>query len=94
MRGQPCHNTRPHGRLPFNFLDDLTAERSFDSQAMWVIDVLGLSFVVLSMGVCTTRHWQTSSQLVQELNVCAVCNGVFFIITMSFSFQTYSEDEF
>ena len=27
---------------------------------------------LLSMGVCTTRHWQTSSRLVQELNICIV----------------------
>ena len=27
---------------------------------------------MLSMGVCTTRYWQTSSRLVQELNVCTV----------------------
>ena len=34
--------------------------------------MLGLFFNVLSMGVCTIMHWQTSSQLVQELNVCIV----------------------
>ena len=28
---------------------------------------------VLSMDVCTTRHWQTSGRLVQELNDCTVC---------------------
>ena len=27
---------------------------------------------MLSMGFCTTRHWQTSDRLVQELNVCTV----------------------
>ena len=27
---------------------------------------------MLSMGVCTTRQWQTSGRLVQELNVCTV----------------------
>ena len=27
---------------------------------------------VLSIVVCTTRHWQTSGRLVQELNVCTV----------------------
>ena len=46
-------------------MDDLTTERSFDS----FIDVLGLYFDMLSMGVCT-RFWQTSGRLVQELNVC------------------------
>ena len=53
-------------------MDDLTTERSFDSQATWVIDVLGLFFDMLSMGVCINRHWQTSGQLVRELNVCTV----------------------
>ena len=27
---------------------------------------------MLSMGMCTTRDWQTSGQLVQEVNVCTV----------------------
>ena len=45
--GLPGHNTRTHDdRLPPSFLgvDDLTTESSFDSQATWVIDVLGLLF--------------------------------------------------
>ena len=29
-------------------------------------------FDMLSMGVCTTGHWQTLSRLVQGLNVCTV----------------------
>ena len=29
-------------------------------------------FGTLSMSGCTTRHWQTSGRLVQELNVCTV----------------------
>ena len=46
MRGQPGQNIRPHARLLPRFhghvsMDDLTTERSFDSQAMCVIDVLG-----------------------------------------------------
>ena len=51
---------------------DPTTEHSIDLQAMWVIDVLGLFFDMLSMGECTTRHWQMSSRLVQELNDCTV----------------------
>ena len=47
--------------------NDLTTEHRFDSQAM-VIDVLA----ILSMYVCTTRHWQPSCRLVPELNVCTV----------------------
>ena len=49
-----------------------TTERSFDSQATWGIDVLDLFLDMVSMGVCTTRRWQTSSRLVQELNACTV----------------------
>ena len=30
------------------------------------------SFDTLSMDVCSTRHWQTSGQLVHEINVCTV----------------------
>ena len=51
MTGQPEHNTRPHNRLPHSLLsmddcmDDLTTGRSFDSQATWVIDVIGLFFL-------------------------------------------------
>ena len=51
---------------------DLTAERSFGSQATWFIDVLGLFFDMLTMGVCTAGHWQTSGRLVQEINVCTL----------------------
>ena len=59
-----------HAYVRFNIIelgcvDDLTTELSLDS---WVIDVLG--FYMLSMGVCTTRHWQKSGRLVQEFNVC------------------------
>ena len=39
-----------------------------------------LAYVVdmLSMGVCATRHWGMSVQLVQELNVCTVILSYFF----------------
>ena len=47
MHGQLGYDTRPHARLPPNFtrhrcIDDLTTERYFESQATWVINVLGL----------------------------------------------------
>ena len=53
--------------------DGLTTERDFDSQATWVIAVVGLYCDMLSTGFCTTKHWQTTGRLVQELNVCTVC---------------------
>ena len=37
---------------------------------------LAYFFYMLSMGVCTTRHWQTYVQLVQELNVGASMDGL------------------
>ena len=53
MCGYPGHDKRLHIRLPPNFLDmyDLTTERSFNSQATWVIDVFGLCLDMLSIGV-------------------------------------------
>ena len=37
---------------------------------MLAIDVVGLFSDLLSIGVCTTRSWQMSGRMVQELNVC------------------------
>ena len=50
-------------------MDDLTIERSFDVQAKWITDVLGLFF---DKNVLSTRQSQTSCRSVQELNVCTV----------------------
>ena len=50
--------------------DDLTTKRSYIYT--WVFDRHGLCFDMLSMGVCTTRPWQTPGRLVQELNFCTV----------------------
>ena len=75
MHGKPGLNKRPHARLPFSFLDMnalmTSTEHSFESQATLVIYVAYFSDK-LSMGVCTTRHLQTSGRPVQELNVCSV----------------------
>ena len=74
MRGQPRYYTLYMTARPIvaqfpghGCMDDLTTERRFDSEATCVTDVLGL-FGMISMGVCTARHWQTSVRLVQELN--------------------------
>ena len=54
-------------------MEDLIAERSFDSKDTWVSDVLGLFlFDMLSIDVCTTRHGQTFGWLVQELDIGTV----------------------
>ena len=73
MHGQPGHITRADATQFFGHRckDALTPERTFDSQATWAIDVLAL-LDMLSMGACTTRYWQTSGRLVQELNDCNV----------------------
>ena len=47
-------------------MDDPKTKRSFDSQATWIM------YAMFSMGVCTSRHWQMSDRLVQELNVYTV----------------------
>ena len=53
-------------------IDDLTTEHSFNFQAAWVIDVLGLIIDMLSKDVCTNRYWLTPGRLLQEFNVCTV----------------------
>ena len=53
-------------------MDDHTTERSFVSQATWVIDMLGLFLDMFSIAVCSTRHWHTFGRLVQELNACTI----------------------
>ena len=58
---------RGHGSM-----NDLTTDHSFDSQASWVIGVFGICVYMLSVGVCTFSHGQTSGRLLQELNVCTV----------------------
>ena len=65
-------------------MDDLRTEHNFDSQATWVIAVLGLFLDMLSIGVGirTTRHWQTSSRLVQELSVCNISCTTLYVRLM------------
>ena len=43
--------------------------RKLRGSLMW----LDYFFDTLSLGVCITRHWQTSGRLVQELNACRYC---------------------
>ena len=53
-------------------MDILTTERRIDLQAMWVINELDLIFDMISMSVCTIRHWRTSGRVAQKLNVFTV----------------------
>ena len=68
---------------------DLTTERRFDSQGTWDIDVPGLIFDIPSRGVCTTRHWQKSGRLVQDINVC-MCSALPFFSVLSSWFSPFS----
>ena len=69
------HNRMPDCHpfsLAWMHIYDLTIECSFDSQAIGAIDVLALFIDILSIYSYTTRHLQTSGQLVQEWNHCTV----------------------
>ena len=68
-------------------MDNLTTERSLDSQAMWACMCFAY-FLTLFIGVCTTWHWQTSGQLLQELNVFTVTSTT---ITGIFSKMCYQQ---
>ena len=66
-------------KIPGNkCIDDLTSERSFDLQGMWVIGVFGLFSSNLPMGVYTTGNWQTGTGIkclyyrVWSVQVCIV----------------------
>ena len=74
-------NTRPHDKLPSSSLGKdawvTSLKVTFIHKDMWLIDALAYSFDMSSMGVYTTRYWQKSGLLVQELNVCTVENATF-----------------
>ena len=61
----------PVGQFPWHGWPHIWTYLWF-ARARWVIDVLGLLFQIVIQGVWTTRHWQTSGRLVQELSVCTV----------------------
>ena len=70
MPGHPGHSTRPHARLPPSFLDmDACTTSQLNVALIRKLLCAWFIFDMLSISVCTTRHWQTSGQLVQELNL-------------------------
>ena len=91
------HNSRPHCPVAIQFpvhgcIDDRPTERSVDSQATLVIDVLGIFLTCYSWVFCTTRLWQTSGPLVKEINVCTatICrlkSHIAFNFSTSLSFS-------
>ena len=73
MPGQPGHSTRLHAQFPPSFLDmDACTTSQLNVALVRKLLCAWLIFDTLSISVCTTRHWQTSGKLVQEVNVCTV----------------------
>ena len=73
--GHIIHNMLDCHQVSWEWMDiQMTTQLkvSFDLQATWVINVLGLFSDMLSMSVCTCRtmRWQTSGRLMQELHAC------------------------
>ena len=77
MRGEPGQDTRPHTRLPSNFLGmdawmtsqlKVAMSRKLRGPSMCFAYICDM----LSIGVSTTRHGQTSGRLLQELSVRTV----------------------
>ena len=57
---QPDHNSMTASLIATQFpgygcMDDFTTERDYDSQATWVITMLGIFVDMFSIGVCTIR---------------------------------------
>ena len=100
LRGQPGHNTRPHTRLPPSFLGmdatTLTSQlnAAFYSQAACVLMRLAYLNGILSMGVGTTRHWQTSGRLVLVLNICIVLVEIFYSMEYNIGCRLRAKDEY
>ena len=75
MHGQRGHKARLHAQFPsFQGMEawitsQLNVANLISKLVTWVIDVLGLPFDIVSMGLYTARYWQTSGRLVQELDV-------------------------
>ena len=78
MPGQTRHNTRPqNAQFPPSFLDmDACTTSQLNVALVRKLLCACLIFDTLSISVCTTRHWQTSGQLMQELTVCTVYNSL------------------
>ena len=84
--GQPRYNTWPHARLPPSFMVTdawMTSQLNVAliRKLCGPLKCLAYFFGMLSMGVCTTRHWQTSGPLVQELNDCTVSVRLHLTVT-------------
>ena len=78
MCGQPGHNTQPHVRLPPSFLGmDIWMTLHLKGALIRklrgsLMCLVSLFFDMPCKAVCTTRHWEASGRLVQEVSVCTV----------------------
>ena len=72
-------------------MDDVTTEGSFDliRKLRGSLMHLAYSFNMLSMGFCTTGHWQTPGRLMQESDGCIVCIGSSMVYALIFSFALF-----
>ena len=72
MPGQPVHSTRPPAKLPPSFLD-MDACTTSQLKVVLVRKLLCAWLIFFNViHKCLHDHWQTSGQLVQELNVCTI----------------------
>ena len=74
MRGQPGHNTRPFAtQFPgFARMNDLILKVALIRKLQRSLMCVAYFVKMLSVCICTTRHYQTSGRLVEELNVGTV----------------------
>ena len=71
MPGRPGHNQRPHLLgIDARMTSQLNIALIRKLRRSWMS--LQYYFGMISMGICTTRHYQTPDRLVQVLNVCTV----------------------
>ena len=66
----------------------LTTKRSFDSQATWVIGVLGLFFDMFITGVFTIWHWQTGAGI--KCLYCIVLYCLLYLFLFIFKESSYT----
>ena len=63
-------------KIPYSKSNNITSLKLIPPPVDMSMSLVWLTYslpvYMLSMGVCTTRHWQTSGGLVMELTVCTV----------------------
>ena len=77
MDGQAGHNTHPHAMIDtlvpgHECRNDLTTSVALMRKLRRLSVCLVYCFDMLTMDVCSTRHYETPGCPVQELNVCTI----------------------